>query len=169
MHRSLVLALAGTFAISGGLGAQGQAPGRGSGDAQIKADEGCPAGMTEIRPRICRPPESPAPSILDYRPHSTLVTPVHMVRAAKYSAIDYHGHPQDLITSADGLARLGAALDSINVRLMVAADNLSGERLQRSVAAIRASAKMKDRFVAPNPCHTANAAPIAPPASPAAD
>ncbi|MEP6904964.1 MAG: hypothetical protein ABI875_02715, partial [Gemmatimonadales bacterium] len=73
MHRIFVLALAGTVAISGRLAAQGQAPGRGSGDVQIKADEACPPGMTEVRPRICRAPESPAPSILDYRPHSTLV------------------------------------------------------------------------------------------------
>lgn len=68
-----------------------------------------------------------------------------MVRAAKYPAIDYHGHPRDLIESAEGLAQLGAALDSINVRLMVAADNLSGERLQRALTAINASPKMKDR------------------------
>ena len=87
----------------------------------------------------------PAPSILDYRPVSTLVTSAHMVRTAKYPAIDYHGHPRDLITSAEGLAQLGASLDSINVRLMVAADVLSGERLQRAVTAIRASPKMKDR------------------------
>jgi predicted TIM-barrel fold metal-dependent hydrolase len=89
-------------------------------------------------------PDSPAPSILDYRPHSTLVTPVHMVKRAKYPAIDFHGHPQDLVGSSEGLASLGAALDSLNVRLMVAADNMSGERLRRTVAAIRAS-PMKDR------------------------
>jgi predicted TIM-barrel fold metal-dependent hydrolase len=84
-------------------------------------------------------PDSPAPSILDYRPHSTLVTPVHLVKRAKYPAIDYHGHPQELLASADGLATLGAALDSLNVRLMVAADNFSGDRLKRAVAAIRES------------------------------
>ncbi len=132
-------------AFSGSAAAQRPAPGQATRDVQIKAEGVCPEGTTEIRPRLCRPPESPAPSILDYRPHSTLVTPTHFVRAAKFPVIDYHGHPQDLITSAEGLAQLGAALDSINVRLMVAADNLSGERLQRSVAAIRASPKMKDR------------------------
>jgi len=114
-------------------------------ETRLTAGESCPPGTTEIRPRICRAPELPAPSILDYRPRSTLITSGRTVRAAKYPAIDYHGHPRDLITSAEGLAQLGAALDSINVRLMVAADNLSGERLQRAVAAIRASARMKDR------------------------
>ncbi|HEY8163966.1 MAG TPA: amidohydrolase family protein [Gemmatimonadaceae bacterium] len=86
-----------------------------------------------------------APSILDYRPQSTLVTPSHVVQKAKYPAIDFHGHPQGRITSDSGLAHLGAALDSINVRLMIAADNLSGERLRAAVTAIRASRQMKDR------------------------
>lgn len=68
-----------------------------------------------------------------------------MVPRAKFPAIDFHGHPQDLINSAEGLTRLGNALDSLNVRMMVAADNLSGDRLNRALSAIRASAKMKDR------------------------
>jgi len=114
-------------------------------ETRVGSGEACPPGTTEIRPRICRAPESPAPSILDYRPRSTLVTSAHTVQAAKYPVIDYHGHPRDLINSADGLAQLGAALDGVNMHLMVAADNLSGERLQRAVAAIRASPKMKDR------------------------
>jgi predicted TIM-barrel fold metal-dependent hydrolase len=111
----------------------------------IQTGETCPAGSTEIRPRICRAPDSPAPSILDYRPRSTLVVPAHMVKTAKYPAIDFHGHPQALIGSTDGLASLGAALDELNVRLMVSADNMSGDRLQRTIAAIRASPRMNDR------------------------
>jgi len=123
----------------------GRPPGQSSGDIQIKQGESCPPGTTEVRPRICRAPQSPAPSILDYRPVSTLVTAEHLVPKAKYPAIDYHGHPNDLITSAEGLNQLGAALDGINVQMMVAADNVSGERLVQSIAAIRASTKMKDR------------------------
>jgi predicted TIM-barrel fold metal-dependent hydrolase len=132
------------FLIAGGAAAQppGSQPDR---ETRIGAGESCPAGMTEIRPSICRAPETPAPSILDYRPRSTLVTPAHPIRAAKYPAIDFHGHPRDMITSSEGLAQLAAALDSLNVRGMVAADNLSGERLRTAVAAIRASPKMKDR------------------------
>jgi predicted TIM-barrel fold metal-dependent hydrolase len=67
------------------------------------------------------------------------------VPKAKYPAIDFHGHPQDRILSADGLAQLGKSLDSLNVRMMVAADNYSGERLQNALAAIRASSTMRDR------------------------
>jgi len=43
------------------------------------------------------------------------------------------------------LATLGAALDSLNVRMMISADNSSGDRLKTTIAAIRASEKMKDR------------------------
>jgi len=89
-------------------------------------------------------PEFPPPSIVDYRPRSTLVVPAHPVRKAKFAAIDYHGHPNELVLSADGLATLGAALDSLNVRMMVDADNLSGDRLRQAIAAVRAS-PMRDR------------------------
>jgi predicted TIM-barrel fold metal-dependent hydrolase len=121
---------------------QAQRGGRGN---AIQPGEACPAGQTEIRPRSCMAPETPAPSILDYRPKSTLVAPVHMVRSAKYPAIDFHGHPQGLLGTADGLATLGAALDSLNVRMMISADNMSGDRLKNTAASVRASEKMKDR------------------------
>lgn len=139
---SIPVGLIAVVVLAGPVAAQ---PGRGGRGTAIQPGESCPPGTTEIRPRTCLAPESPAPSIVDYRPHSTLVTPVHMPAAAKYPAIDYHGHPQGLLGSAEGLARLGAALDSLNVRLMVAADNMSGDRLQQTIAAIRASPQMKDR------------------------
>lgn len=111
----------------------------------IQAGQSCPAGETEIRPRLCMAPEGAPPSIVDYRPRSTLIVPTHLVKTARYPAIDFHGHPQNLITSAEGLATLGAALDGLNVRMMISADNLSGDRLQRTIAEIRGSGKMKDR------------------------
>ena len=120
-------------------------PGRGAATTQIQPGEQCPAGMTEIRPRSCQAPQLPAPSIVDYRPRSTLVAPVHMVAKAKFGAIDYHGHPEGRMDSAEGLAKLGDELDALNVRLMISADNSSGERLKRTVNAIAASPKMKDR------------------------
>jgi predicted TIM-barrel fold metal-dependent hydrolase len=137
------------FINAAGLAQQttgGRQGGRGGGrGTPIPAGESCPPGTTEIRPRSCMGPEAPAPSILDYRPHSTLVVPAHMVRTAKYPAIDFHGHPQGLFGTSEGLATVAAALDSLNVRLMVSADNMSGERLRTTIAAIRGSEKMKDR------------------------
>ena len=122
-----------------------QRGGRGGGrGTPIQPGESCPAGTTEIRPRSCMAPENPAPSIVDYRPHSTLVTPAHLVPKAKYPAIDFHGHPQGLLTP-EGLVTLGNALDSLNVRIMVSADNMSGDRLKTTLGNIKASDKMKDR------------------------
>ncbi len=129
----------------GGAGPGGRQGGRGfRGGTPIQAGEECPQGMTEVRPRICQAPGLPPPSIVDYRPASTLVTAEHKVPKAKYPAIDFHGHPQGAFGSPEGLADLVGALDTLNVRLMVSADNTSGERLQRTLETIRGT-QYKDR------------------------
>lgn len=133
----LVTALV-AFSIGAALVAQ-----RGQ-NTSIKAGEECPAGMTEVRPGSCQAPTMPPPSIVDYRPHSTLVTAAHLVPRAKYPAIDFHGHPQNRIMSASALATMVSELDRLNVGMMVAADNLSGERLRQAVATI-AGSPQKDR------------------------
>ncbi|MBC7897690.1 MAG: amidohydrolase family protein [Cytophagaceae bacterium] len=113
---------------------------------QIKEGEQCPAGMTEVRPRSCQAPTMPAPSIVDYRPRNTLRAPAHPVPKAKYPVIDYHGHPGgNLMGSQEGLDNLGAALDGINVRMIISAGNTSGDQLKRVVDLVKASPKMKDR------------------------
>jgi predicted TIM-barrel fold metal-dependent hydrolase len=111
----------------------------------IQPGEQCPPGMTEIRPRNCLGPSLPAPSILDYRPRSMLVVPAHPRWKAKFPVIDFHGHPQGLLSSVESLASMGASLDSLNVRLMVSAGNTSGDALKRTVATIASSPMMKDR------------------------
>jgi uncharacterized protein len=111
----------------------------------VQQGEPCPSGQTEVRPRSCMAPDIAPPSIVDYRPRSTLVTPVHLVRRSKYPAVDFHGHPEDLLDSEEGLAKLGAAMDSLNLRIMLSADNLRGDRLRSVLAVIRASPTMKDR------------------------
>jgi predicted TIM-barrel fold metal-dependent hydrolase len=139
--RAVVLAAFGALLLGADLSAQ---PGRARG-TPIQAGESCPPGMTEIRPRNCMGPSTPAPSILDYRPRSTLLAPAHPVQRAKYPAIDFHGHPQGSLGSVEALAGLGASLDGLNIRLMVAANNISGDALKRTVATINASPQMKDR------------------------
>jgi predicted TIM-barrel fold metal-dependent hydrolase len=139
---NVVASVTAALTLVGPLSAQG---GRGGGPVtQIKAGEQCPPGMTEIRPNQCMPPEFPAPSILDYRPVSTLVAPTHMVKTAKFPAIDFHGHVQSMLNTPEGLERLRAALDSLNVRVIIASDNIGGERLQRTMQVVNAS-PMKDR------------------------
>ncbi len=122
----------------------GRRGGPGRGGVPKEHGEECPAGMTETRPDRCQAPAFPPPSIVDYRPRSTLVTPQHLVPKAKFPAIDFHGHPGNLLSSNEGLASLAQALDSLNVRLMVSADNLSGDRLTRTLELLRNSPQ-KDR------------------------
>ncbi len=125
------------------VAAQGPSGSRGT---PIKAGESCPAGTTEIRPRLCQAPELPVPSILDYRPRSTLITPVHPVPRPKYPVVDFHGHPRLGFGSDVDLEQLGKSLDSLNIRAMVVANTVSGDALKRAVAAIKASPTMKDRL-----------------------
>src|SRR5215210_6959197 len=139
--RTLFLAVSASACLGRALSAQ---PGADRA-TQIKPGESCPPGTTEIRPRSCMGPEGAAPSILDYRPRSTLVAPEHLVKKARYPAIDFHGHPQGMLGSVESLARLGAELDGLNVRVMIAANNISGDALKRTVATIKASPSMKDR------------------------
>lgn len=144
------LGLAGTVLLWTVLGAGSghgsvQAPGgQGGGRISIAPGEGCPPGTTEVRPQSCAAPEFPAPSILDYRPRSTLVTDETLVASARFPVIDIHGH-------ANGLANPGTiedmveSLDALNIRVYVAADNVSGDRLTRTLEAINASPH-RDRF-----------------------
>ncbi len=125
------------------LGASSAAAQRGDA-VTIPPGEPCPMGTTEVRPGRCQAPEFPAPSILDYRPVSTLITPEHQVPRAKYPAIDFHGHPRGF-TSPQGLAELKAAMDELNIGVMIAANSMSGDQLRSAVEAIRAS-DMRDRI-----------------------
>ena len=125
------------------LGVILSAQGRGGG-TRIAPGEECPPGTTETRPGNCQAPEFPAPSILDYRPKSTLVTAEHKVPKAKYPVVDIHGHVGGLSNPAT-MDRMVPELDALNVRLYVSADNTSGDRLTAALAAVKASPH-KDRF-----------------------
>jgi predicted TIM-barrel fold metal-dependent hydrolase len=138
ISRHLITAIV-AFSLGAGLVAQ-----RGGQGTSIKPGEECPAGMTEVRPGNCQAPTIPPPSIVDYRPHSTLVTPGHPIQKARFPAVDFHGHPGSRIMSGDALAAMIAELDKLNVRIMVAADNVSGSRLQQAEQTI-AGSPYKDR------------------------
>ncbi len=97
-----------------------------------------------MRPGNCQAPSEPAPSILDYRPKSTLVTAEHKVPKAKFPTIDVHGHPGDVSTTAS-IERVVSVMDSLNLKVMLVAENVSGERLTRTLQALNASPH-KERF-----------------------
>ena len=103
----------------------------------------CPAGTTETRPGRCQAPEFPAPSILDYKPRSTLVTPRHLVPKAKFPVVDIHSHTGP---TPDTIEKLIAEMDALNLRVLT---NLSGgsapDAIKQKVDFIRGS-KYPDRF-----------------------
>ena len=93
-NEMVTMRLSRTFVIilmSGVVGA-GLAAQRGGG-TRVAAGQECPPGTTEVRPGSCQAPSEAPPSILDYRPSSTLVTVEHKVPKAKFPAVDVHGHP----------------------------------------------------------------------------
>ncbi|MGQ0702036.1 MAG: amidohydrolase family protein [Gemmatimonadales bacterium] len=109
------------------------------------APQQLPPGQIRPRPAEGREPEFPPPDIREYQPRSTLVVPVHPVPRARYPTVDVHGHPPAL-TSPAIIERVVAAMDSLNLRVMVSANSNSGERLGQQLSALRAT-KHADRFV----------------------
>jgi predicted TIM-barrel fold metal-dependent hydrolase len=129
---------------AGAAGRQGGRGGRGGGrGVAIQPGQECPAGMTMVRPLMCQAPEFAPPSIVDYRPKSTLVTEEHLVPRAKFPVVDIHGHAGNL-TTVEAIDTLVKALDTINVRVYVSADNVSGDRLRATLEALSKSPH-KDR------------------------
>jgi len=92
-----------------------------------------------------RQPTLPPPSITEYKPRSTLVVPEHPVPRAKFPVVDFHGHPPYLGTP-ETVREVVAAMDGLNLQVMVQANPSTGERLVRQVEAVR-EAGYEDRFV----------------------
>ena len=139
-----VLAVGGVLLLAQTGNPQGRQGGRGGKTGvQIQPGDPCPPGTTEIRPGRCTAPEFPAPSILDYRPRSTLVATAHLVPKAKYPVIDSHNHTTITATNIDQLI---GEMDELNLRVLV---NLSGgsspAQVKQKVDFIRSS-KYPDRF-----------------------
>jgi predicted TIM-barrel fold metal-dependent hydrolase len=129
------LSIVAAFALAGAvLLAQVGMP---SGQGIAMVDGECPPGTTQVRAGRCGAPEIPPPSILDYRPRSTLVTDVHLVPRAKFPVIDIHSHTGP---TADTIERLVREMDAAGLQVLV---NLSGgsrpEAVREKVEFIRAS------------------------------
>src|SRR5688572_27383217 len=114
--RPHIASLIGAMALSGSafLFAGGQAaPPRSSQrpPAATARPGECPAGQTEVREGRCQAPETPPPSIVDYRPKSTLVVTEHVVPKAKFPVVDIHSHQS---ATAENMARLVREMDALN-------------------------------------------------------
>ncbi len=103
----------------------------------------CPPGTTETRPGRCQAPDFPPPSIIDYKPRSTLVAPEHLVPNARFPVIDIHNHTT---VTAESIDKLIGEMDALNLRVL---NNLSGgsnpDQIKQKVDFIRAS-KYPNRF-----------------------
>jgi len=138
--RLMGAAALGAIAVS--IGAAAPEPQRGRGRGQAYPPGQCPAGTTEVRPGMCQAPELPPPSILDYKPRSTLVTKARLVPRARYPFVDIHSHTA--VTAAN-IAQMIQEMDAMNLRVLV---NLSGggaAAVAEKVAFIRGSGHA-DRF-----------------------
>ena len=123
------------------LGEQGRGRGSRAG-VQIHGGEECPAGTTEVRPGRCEAPSLPPPSIVDYRPRSTVVAEEHLVPRAKFPVVDIHSHED--ITAANMAQRI-QEMDALNLRVLVNLTAGSGAGLREHVAVFR-TGPHKDRF-----------------------
>lgn len=113
-----------------------QRGGRSDRGQRVEPGQPCPLGMTEVRPGDCQPPELPPPSILDYRPRSTVVADEHLVRRARFPVIDIHNHQN---VNAGNVEKLLKEMDDLNLRVMVNLSGGSGDRLKQNVDFIRSS------------------------------
>ena len=71
----------------------------------------------------------------EYNPKSTLVVPKHIVTKAKFPFIDVHGHQYKM--SDQDLTPVVAAMDTLNMGIMVNLSGRSGKKLQESVDNIK--------------------------------
>jgi uncharacterized protein len=137
----LTVAAAGALVAQGGGRGQGRGGGR-AGWVQIKEGEECPPGTTEARHLQCAPPASPAPSILDYRPRSTVVAQAHLVPKAKFPVVDVHTHGTP---NAANMPQRIAEMDALNLQVLVDLSGGDAAAVKAKVDAINAS-PYKDRF-----------------------
>ena len=82
-------------------------------------------------------------SFEEYNPQSTLVVPGELILRAKFPFIDVHGHQRNM--PDQDLGPVIAAMDTLNMGIMVNLSGRSGEQLKKSVKNI--SDHYPNRFV----------------------
>ena len=79
----------------------------------------------------------------EYNPKSSLVVPGDVVNTAKFPFIDVHGHQYNM--PEQDLAPVVAAMDTLNMQLMVNLSGRSGDDLVKSIENI--TSNYPERFV----------------------
>jgi predicted TIM-barrel fold metal-dependent hydrolase len=140
----ILLTMTGAAALVAQGGGRGQG-GRGGQQANvvsIKDGEECPPGMTEFRHLRCQAPATPPPSIVDYRPRSTVVAPAHLVPKAKFPVVDVHTHgTSSFANNPDKIKEM----DALNLQVLVDLSGGGADAVKQKVDAI-AAGPYKDRF-----------------------
>jgi predicted TIM-barrel fold metal-dependent hydrolase len=135
----LTLTGAGVLVAQGGRGQGGRG---GAPRVEIKDGEECPPGMVEVRANSCQAPLATPPSIVDYRPRSTVVAKTTLVPKAKFPVADVHTHRT---SGVSGIAERIKEMDALNLRVLVDLSGGSAAEVKQKVDALQAT-PYKDRF-----------------------
>ncbi len=105
--------------------------------------------LTEIGPPALTTAQAQAdangrvPTIEEYQPKSSLVTPEHKPQRAKYPFVDIHSHHWN--PTAERVDELVKEMDTINLRVLVNLSGGTGESLKKTLAVMKG--RYPNRFV----------------------
>jgi len=133
------VAAGGVLIAQGGRGQGGRG---GAPRVDIKDGEECPPGMVEVRANSCQAPTAPPPSIVDYRPRSTVVAKATHVPRAKFPIADVHTHRTSRL---EGMAERIKQMDELNLRVLVDLSGGNAAEVKTKVDALQGTPH-KDRF-----------------------
>jgi len=83
------------------------------------------------------------PTIEEYQPKSTLLTPEHNIERAKYPFVDIHSHHWN--PTAEHVEQVVKEMDAINLRVLVNLSGGTGEDLKKTLAVMKG--RYPNRFV----------------------
>jgi predicted TIM-barrel fold metal-dependent hydrolase len=89
------------------------------------------------------PANGRVPTIDEYQPKSTLVTPEHRIERAKYPFVDIHSHHWS--PTSEHVDQVVKEMNTINLRVMVNLSGGTGEELKKTLAVMKG--RYPDRFV----------------------
>jgi predicted TIM-barrel fold metal-dependent hydrolase len=110
----------------------------------VRSRAATPRPALSIEPSQQKPStQERTPTIEEYQPKSTLVTPQHKIERAKFPFIDIHSHHWN--PTPEHVEDLIKGMDSINLRVLVNLSGGTGEALRKTVATMKG--RYPDRFV----------------------
>ena len=83
------------------------------------------------------------PTVEEYQPKSTLLTPEHNIERAKYPFVDIHSHHWN--PTAEHVEQVVKEMDAINLRVLVNLSGGTGEDLKKTLAVMKG--RYPNRFV----------------------